>query len=130
ECARRQVEQPFHSRRVAYQNTEDAVLTRARLRDETIGDLALHHDRGIDQGRVWWFRRGVHGNEPEKNRRGDVKRQIPGHAEHWPRLEAEILIRVQEIVRNDGHLLRGPRLKHRRQIAVDFIRGHRLRHTG
>ena len=73
-CTRRQLQDQIDIGRMADQDAEHAVLPASRCSDEAVGDLALKHDRRVDQ----WNAGGVELHKREENRRRDVVGETAG----------------------------------------------------
>ena len=109
------------------QDAEDAVLLAAGRRDQPVGDFALEH-----HGCIGKWNGGLPGpiDQFEQDGRRHVIWQVPRGAHdtrHLVRFQSEILIRLQEVARDDRQSRRCRRLKSCGEVAIDLERDHRPR---
>ncbi len=118
-----QLQQTLDARPVTDENGQDAVVLRPRRRRQAHGDLALQHDRRVDERQAF----AGEFDQLEEDRRGDVVGQVAGDAERraggrdgFQRAADVVGSRLQEIAFDDVNIGRRGIAQEGRQVAVDF----------
>ena len=117
ERAWRQRQHPLHVGAPLNEDREDTVLGRTHRRGQPVGDLALKHERRIDEAAV----RAVRREESEQDRRRDVIGQVARHPQRTAGDE-RAQVEIEEIRANQRRVGGERRRQPIRQIAIDFDR--------
>jgi len=109
---------------------QDAVVARARPCCQPVRDVALKHDRRIDERNADREQR----EEPKQDRRPDVVGEVPDHSDRpairarRPEFARQALVRyLEKVALDDGDIRECGALELRDQIAIDFAGDHLLR---